>query len=214
MKITKFKDREEWLLARRGKITGSKVKDILVKRGNGEKVGYYQLIADKLAVLSDGLEDVSDMERGNTLEENAIKEFVRESGKSVNTDLVIFEHSTIDNIALSPDGYIEENGEIKEMVEIKCLSSARHIEALIKKEIPKEYKEQIQWYFIVNEDLDRVYMCFYDPRMTVHEFFYIVVNRSDYEDGELEYLETAMSDKLDSIKQKVEELIKGTDLEF
>ena len=54
MKINKYDNREEWLKSREGRITGSKLKDIIVKRGTGKKKGYYQLIADKIATNPDG----------------------------------------------------------------------------------------------------------------------------------------------------------------
>ena len=74
--IQKFQDKEEWLNARAGKITGSKLKDLIVKRGTGEKKGFYQLIADRVAIAPDG---ENPMDRGTRLEEEAIERFVKET---------------------------------------------------------------------------------------------------------------------------------------
>ena len=41
---------EEWLEWRKGKITGSRLNDIIVKRGTGRKLGFYEVIAERLAV--------------------------------------------------------------------------------------------------------------------------------------------------------------------
>ena len=54
---------------------------------------------------------------------------------------------------------------ITEAVECKCLSSASFIEALVTREIPSEYEHQVLQYFVVNEDLEKLYFVFYDPRM-------------------------------------------------
>ena len=72
MKINKFDSNEEWMLARRGRITGSRLKDIHVKRGTNEKIGYYQIIAERIAQEAG---DENPMERGHRLEEEAIEAF-------------------------------------------------------------------------------------------------------------------------------------------
>ena len=179
--IQKFQDKEEWLNARAGKITGSKLKDLIVKRGTGEKKGFYQLIADRVAIAPDG---ENPMDRGTRLEEEAIERFVKETGKDVNTDLVIFSRKDNPNIAFSPDAYGEEF-----VVEAKCLSSASHIEAYITQKVPSEYVEQTIQPFIVNDSLQTLYMVFYDPRIPAKDFFFLTIKREDYADQIVEYLE-------------------------
>ena len=76
------------------------------------------------------------------------------------------------NIAVSPDDYIRQT----EAVECKCLSSARHREAYLTKEIPADYEMQALQYFIVNEKLKTLYFVFYDPRMP-KDFFWLEVRR-------------------------------------
>ncbi|MCV6900789.1 YqaJ viral recombinase family protein, partial [Escherichia coli] len=83
------------------------------------------------------------------LEEEAVARFVKETGKEVNTDLVIFTRDDNENIAFSPDAYIGDT----EVVEAKCLSSASHIEAWLTQEVPSEYEEQTIQPFIVNDTL-------------------------------------------------------------
>jgi len=184
MKTLNFDDRESWLAARKGKITGSRLKDIIVKRGTGKKIGFYELIAERIAVDHDG-ENV--MDRGTRLEEEAIKCFEKATGKKVNQDLVIWCREDNDCIAISPDGIVEgENA----AVEAKCLSSARHIEAWYMQKVPDEYEYQIMQYFIVNDKLETMYMLFYDPRIPCKDFFFLTVHRKDVQaeiDACLEY---------------------------
>jgi len=182
MKRLKFEDKETWLSARLGKITGSRLKDVVTLKGTGKKIGYYELIAERLAIPPD---DQSAMERGIELEVEAIAQFVKETGKEVNTDLVIWQRDDNESISVSPDGYI---GEI-EAVECKCLSSARHIEAFLTNAVPKDYEFQVLQYFIVNEKLETLYLCFYDPRLAFKSFFYLTITRESVKDDVVTYLE-------------------------
>lgn len=161
MQLKKFQSKEEWLEARRGKITGSRLKDIVVKRGTSEKLGFYEIIAERLATTP---EDENPMDRGARLEEEAIQKYKEKTGLEVDTSLVIWEREDNSSIAISPDGVIGKKGAI----EIKCLSSARHIEAKITGKYPKDYHEQILQYFIVNDNLEVLHFVMYDPRMPQH----------------------------------------------
>lgn len=156
--ITKtFESEEAWLDGRKGKITGSRLKDIIVKRGTGEKKGYYELIAERIAQPAD---DENVMDRGHRLETEAIALFEEKTGKKFDTSLVIWEREDNTNIAISPDAFAET-----EAVEVKCLNSASHIEAYLTQQVPDEYEYQVLQYFIVNENLETLYFVMYDPRM-------------------------------------------------
>lgn len=181
MKILKFNEEQEWLDARRGKITGTRLKDLIIKRGTEKKIGFYELIAERIA-LPPSQENV--MDRGKRLEEEACERFAKETGKKVNNDLVLWQRDDNENIAVSPDGTIGKS----EAVECKCLSSALHIKAYLTKEVPAEYQEQAIQYFIVNQSLNKLYFVFYDPRMP-KDFFYLIILRKDVKDKILEYLE-------------------------
>lgn len=198
MQILKFEDKEAWFAARRGKITGSRLKDIVVKRGTGKKIGFYELIAERLAVEGDG-EDP--MERGTRLEEEAVARFAQETGKKVDTSLVLWQRDENDSIAISPDGFVGK----REAVEAKCLSSARHIEALLTQDVPDEYKYQVLQYFIVNEKLETLYLVFFDPRMSVKDYFVLTITREEKEAEIAELLEYERA-TLKEVNQIVNEL--------
>lgn len=180
MKIQQFDSEAQWLEARLGKITGTRLKD-LVMRGKSPKIGFYELIAERIAIPANG-ENV--MDRGHRLEDDAIQRFAKETGKKVKNELVIWYRDEDENIAISPDGSIGKT----EAVEVKCLSSARHLQALLTKEIPDEYEYQVLQYFIVNDKLKTVHFVFYDPRMP-KDFFWIDVNRKDVKAKVEEYLQ-------------------------
>ncbi len=198
MQTLTFDNREDWLSARKGKITGTRLKDIITKRGTGYKIGVYELIAERIAIEPD---EENVMERGVRLEDEAIERFKKETGKDVNTSLVIWTRDDETSIAVSPDGIIGE----KEAVEVKCLSSARHIEALITQEVPSDYEEQALQYFIVNDKLETLYLVFYDTRIPSRDFFFLEIKRDSVQEKIDEYIEYERK-ILEYVRAKVEEL--------
>lgn len=180
MQIQKFDSEEEWLEARLGKITGTRLKDLVSKRGTGKKIGFYELIAERIAIPASG---ENAMDRGKRLEDLAIERFIKETGEDVSNDLVMWLREDNPDIAISPDGTIGN----RKAVECKCLSSARHIEAWLTKKIPDEYEHQKLQYFIVNDELESLFWVFYDPRMP-KDFFYFEIKRQDVQAEIDEYL--------------------------
>ena len=180
MKVTKYESEEAWLEARLGKITGTRLKD-LISKGNSRKIGFYEIIAERIAIPAN---DENVMDRGHRLEDIALQEFAKKTKKKVKNDLVIWHRDDDENIAISPDGSIGKT----EAVEVKCLSSARHIEAYITKKIPDEYWYQALQYFIVNDKLKKLYFLFYDPRMPI-DLFWIEVIRKEVQKEVNDYIE-------------------------
>lgn len=171
MRIKTFADEAEWMLARRGKITGTRAGELLKKNGE-KKIGFYELIAERIATAPDG---ENPMERGRRLEEEAIIRFRVETGLEVNSDLVMWERDDAVDIAVSPDGSIDEES----AVEVKCLSSARHLEAYLTQTIPSEYIAQTRQYFVTNDKLQTLHVIFYDPRIACKDYFTLTVKRED-----------------------------------
>jgi predicted phage-related endonuclease len=180
MKVLKFDSEEAWLDARRGRIMGTKLKDLVSKRGTKPKIGFYELVAERVAIPPS---NEAAMDRGHRLEDVAVQRFRQKTGKKVKNELVIWHRDDDGNIAVSPDGSIGKT----EAVEVKCLSSARHLEAWLSKEVPSEYEYQVLQYFIVNDKLKTLYFCFYDPRMPI-DFFYLEVKRAAVKEKVDEYL--------------------------
>lgn len=203
MKIIKFENdddgQKEWLKFRVGKIGGSGLKDIIVFKGEGEKIMFYQLIADRLAIPKDS-EDARD--RGHRLEVEAIEELEKKIDKVFIKDLHIWQREDNESIMVSPDGYSEDE---KEAVEVKCLNTAEHIEALITGKYPVKYKYQVLQYFIVNDNLKKLYFVMYEPRLIVQQHIYFEINREDLESDIEKYLEYE-KEKLEKVNYWVEKL--------
>lgn len=185
MKTKHFSDKESWLANRIGKVTGSRLKELMTKPTNGKKsIGYYRFIADLLR--KPDYSEENPMARGNRLEPEAIAKFEEATGKTVDPSLVTWEHDDDPRIAVSPDGFIGAT----EAVEVKCLGSEYHLQAWDCKEVPKDYKEQSIQYFVVNPKLKILYFCFYDPRLIALDFFFLTIKREDAAEeikGQLEF---------------------------
>ncbi len=175
-----------------------------------KKIGYYELIAEKLAVSEEDFDgyvpNETPMDRGTRLESFAIKRFMQETGLEVDTSLIIWESEENPDIAISPDGVVTSTDNPNtEAVEAKCLASARHIEALITQQIPDDYFEQGIQYFVVNPMLDKLNFIFYDPRMVLaKDYFTIEMTRTDY----LEEINAQKQDQIQTL-QSVEEIVNS-----
>lgn len=153
-----------------------------------KKLEFYQVIADQLATLPD---DEWRMDRGIRLEDVAAERFAKDYNKKL--EVVGCCVSDADpRIINSPDRLITPsskdativNEKYTEALEIKCLSSARHLQAIIENVVPDEFFTQKVQYFVVNEHLETLYFAFYDERFKYKnlQLHVIKVTREDVGD--------------------------------
>ncbi len=200
MKILRFEDKLQWMEARKTKITGTRLKEIVVLKGTKKKKGFYEQIAERLA--DSRPEDENKMERGHELEIEAIELCEKELKKKFNHDLVIWERDDNSSISISPDAFLED---LTEAIEVKCLNSADHIKAVIEKEYPSDHKFQVYQYFIVNDELKKLHFVMHDPSLTVHPYVRFEIKREDIQKEINEYLEYQRKE-LEEIDAIVKEL--------
>lgn len=205
MLVKKYETQEEWLEDRYGKISGSKLKDVVVLRGNSRKIGFYQLVADRLAVIEAPMDA---RERGHLLEADAIAELEKATGLKLNNNVenekshIMWVSDENPNMAYSPDGYTDD---FKITAEAKCLSSARHCEIFIEDKIPSDFVPQMLQSFIVNEKQELHYFVSYDPRVTVKPVHIIVTKREDVE-NEIKFYKEYEEQVLAEVDEIVERL--------
>ena len=154
---------EEWKRLREGKLTGTKIGSIYAKSRKADVMfdtsrhllGFYELLAER---LTDADDLSSGIERGTELESEALRVASDELG-------IDFVHGNVweldENHIESPDGYTKD---LKIAIEIKCLSSARHIQAIYDDTPPAEYRTEYANYFLVNPKLEMLVVFLYDPR--------------------------------------------------
>lgn len=192
MKILHFtKNSPEWLSARTSLITGTKNKDLIVKRGTGKKKGFYQLIADRLTVekpkndfLPEDYELKEDARaRGHRLESEAIAEFRKiVPTLDIRDDCTLCVSEENPKLGYSPDAlvYTDKANNLIEpfaTIEVKCLDGANHIEALITQDY-SDFEWQLIQGFIVNPKQQYAYLVFYNPDLK-RPLHYILITRDE-----------------------------------
>lgn len=134
---------KEWLELRLGKVTASRITDVLAKGKSGEALTRedyrYELVVQRLT--GDPGESFTNaaMEWGTATEPQA--RIAYEAFADVFVEQVPFVlHPTIENFGCSPDGLVQDVG----LVEIKCPSSKNHIKYLNAGKPPAKYVPQMQ----------------------------------------------------------------------
>ncbi|HBO1698975.1 TPA: YqaJ viral recombinase family protein [Pseudomonas aeruginosa] len=118
---------DEWFSARLGKVTASKVKDVMAKGRGGApsatRQNYMmQLLCERLTGKREEGFTSAAMQRGTELEPIARSAYEFNAGvMTVETGLI--EHHRITGFAASPDGVVGTDG----LLEIKCPNTAQHI---------------------------------------------------------------------------------------
>ena len=136
---------EQWFLARKGKVTASKMADVMAKgRGGAESVtrAKYldQLVTERLTRdIQEGYTNEA-MQRGTDLEPIARAAYSFHTGFDV-VELGFVDHPDIDNAGASPDGLVGDCG----LVEIKAPNSNTHIEYILAGKPPAKYIPQMAW---------------------------------------------------------------------
>jgi putative phage-type endonuclease len=153
----------EWFAQRLGKVTASRVADIMAKTKTGVAAsrGNYlaQLVAERLTGQSADTFKSGAMQHGTETEPQARMVYEAETGQIV-TEVAMINHPTIEMSGASPDGFVGTDG----LVEIKCPNTSTHIATLLADKAPSGYMAQMQWQMACT---GRAWCDFvsFDPRM-------------------------------------------------
>tara|TARA_R110000868_G_scaffold188821_2_gene431651 strand:- start:1006 stop:1623 length:618 start_codon:yes stop_codon:yes gene_type:complete len=154
---------EEWFTARLGKVTASRVADVIAKTKSGYSTSrdnyMAQLVCERLTGKQGESFTNSAMQWGTETEPLA------RSAYEASTDIMVEElgfvlHPKIEMAGASPDGLVGLFG----MLEIKCPNTATHIEALLTETVPSKYITQMQWQMACAQRQWCDYVS-YDPRI-------------------------------------------------
>ena len=177
----------------------------------------YKLIAERIAKpinendYADRLGDrkYSAALRGEILEEEAREKVAQKLGKNI-IEGRVWQSDINENIICSPDGEIaNENGEITEAVEIKCLDNWKQVRAFYERQTPIEYKQQIIQYFAVNEKLEKLYFAMYSDSFALAPQLELLIFKFDRKDFEKEIQRAIYFEQsaLALVEQEVEKLL-------
>jgi len=196
---------DEWFQQRLGKVTASRISDVIAKTKTGVSTSrqnyIIQLVSERLTgkkgdsfvnqAMLDGIE-----------REGAARElYERTRGVSV-TEVGFFDHPTIAMSGASPDGAVnaEEDGKYAGLIEVKSPIETTHTNTLISKSVPSKYIPQMQWQLACT-GAKWVDFVSYNPNFP--EELQLFVARVDRNDDMINELETEVIKFLDEVEQTI-----------
>lgn len=194
----------EWFNERLGKVTASRVADVIAKTKTGwgsSRANYAaQLVAERLTGK------VTDSYRNAAMDWGIMTEPDARVAYEFLTDATVervgfVPHPTIAMSGASPDGLIGNDG----LVEIKCPNTATHIETLLGQSVPGKYNTQMQWQMACTGRKWCDFVSF-DPRMP--ESMRLFVKRIERDTTAVRDLETSVSEFLAEIDETVSRLLE------
>lgn len=189
----------EWHLARVGKVTASRMGDLMARTKTGWGAGranyMAELIAERLTgVPADSFSSPA-MKWGTETEPQARSayEFFRDTQVE---EVGFMDHPALPFSGASPDGLIGKDG----LVEFKCPNTATHIETLLGSSVPSKYMMQMQWQMACTGRQWCDFVSF-DPRMP--ESMRLFVRRLNRDNTGIYELEQAVAEFLRELGEKL-----------
>lgn len=169
----------EWLAARAGNVTASRIADVLAKVKSGEAASRKnykaEIVVERLTGAPAGSYTNAAMQWG--VEQEPFARAAYEVSRDVLVEKVGFVyHPTIEFAGASPDGLVGEDG----LVEIKCPNTANHLAYILANAAPTDYIAQMQWQMACT---GRKWCDFvsYDPRVPERLQLFVVRVQRDRE---------------------------------
>ena len=134
---------DEWFAARLGKVSGSRVADIMAEGRGGtpsatRKNYMMQLLCERLSGTRVETFQSAQMRRGNELEPVARFAYEMQTVELV-TEASFILHPTIENFGASPDGLVGDRG----LLEIKAPNTAQHVAVIQSQKHDPQYEWQM-----------------------------------------------------------------------
>ena len=194
----------EWHQLRLGKVTASRVADILAKTKTGPSASRQNYLIELALQRTTGIiqESYSNsaMEWGTQTEPQARVAYEVRTNNFVD-QVAFIEHPSIDWFGCSPDGLVSDRG----LVEIKCPNSTTHWEYFKYNRPPTKYVIQMQAQLAVT-GRDWCDFVSFDPRMP--ERSQLLVVRVDRDNAFIEEMEAEIKQFLSEVEVEVN-LMKG-----
>ena len=192
----------EWFASRLGKVTASRVADVIAKTKSGYSASrdnyMAQLICERLTGQQGESFTNAAMTWGTETEPLARSAF--EAYADVMVEEVGFvPHPRIRDSGASPDGLVGLVG----MLEIKCPNTATHIDTLLTQTVPGKYITQMQWQMACCERQWCEFVSF-DPRLP--QDLQLFVKRVEFDPEYVSMLEKEVIQFLAELDDKVNKL--------
>lgn len=193
---------DAWKQIRCGKVTASRVSDIVAKTKSGpaaSRANYMaQLVCERLTGTPAETYSNAAMVHGTETEPEARSAYEFYQGVTVE-EVAFVPHPKIDQAGCSPDGLVGDDG----LIEIKCPQSATHLETLLGQAVPAKYETQMQFQMACT---GRKWCDFvsYDSRMP--ENMRLFIKRLPRDDKRIAELESEIAAFLLEMAVKISEL--------
>ena len=187
---------EEWHQIRLGKVTASRVADVMSKVKTGESAGRknykMDLVVERLTNSPTSSFSSPAMQWGTETEPLARMAYEAKFGLFV--DQVAFcNHPTIKNFGCSPDGVVGDG-----LIEIKCPNTTTHIEYLMGGIPPAKYVPQMQTQMACTGARWCDFVSF-DPRLPSE--LQLIVIRLNRDDAYIQEIEVEVKQFLEEVEQ-------------
>lgn len=193
---------DEWFAARLGKVTASRIADLMARTKTGWGAGRANYMAELLCERLTGqtAERFTNaaMQWGTDTEPQARAAYEFLTGNTV-TEVGFADHPRIAMSGASPDGLVGADG----LVEIKCPNSATHIETLLSETVPGKYRMQMLWQMACT---GRAWCDFvsFDPRLPGDMQLWLC--HVTPAPGEIDAVESAVAEFLGELDAKIDAL--------
>lgn len=195
----------EWFAQRLGKVTASRVADVIAKTKTGYSTSrdnyMAQLVCERMTnTVAESYSNAA-MQWGTETEPLARAAY--EAHEDVLVDEVaMISHPTIEAAGASPDGLVGDDG----LLEIKCPNTATHIDTLLSQLVPTKYMTQMYWQLACTGRQWCDFVSF-DPRLPKElQLFVVRVPRNDVYIAMLEEEVKKFLTELDGKIMKLNEL--------
>ena len=195
---------QEWHLQRVGKVTASRLADVMATIKSGEaatRMNYKaQLVAERLTGAPTESFTSGAMQHGTEQEPIAREAYERARG-SIVEQVAFVDHPIIPMSGASPDGLVDDG-----LVEIKSPNTSTHIDTLLQRKIPNKYNLQMQWQMACTGRKWCDFVSF-DPRLPEHlQLCVIRVPRDEDLISECEYKVQQFLSEVDNLTSRLEKL--------
>jgi putative phage-type endonuclease len=195
-----------WLTERTGRVTASRVVDVVSKLKNGKysaarETYMMELLVEALTGRAADHYVTAEMQFGIENEGLARSMYEIKTGTEVErVGLVI--HPTIERSAASPDGLVGDDG----LIEIKCPKTSTHLRYLMDEAVPEQYLPQMLWQMACT---GRQFCDFvsYDPRLP--EEFGLFIVRLTREEEVIEEMQCEVENFIRELNAMAVKLLKG-----
>ena len=195
---------DEWFAIRCGKVTASRVADVIATTKSGYSASRANYEAQLICEILTGkpAESYSNaaMQWGTETEPLARAQYELKTGNMVN-QIGFVVHPIIEQAGASPDGLIGEDG----CIEIKCPNTSTHLDTLLSQKVPSKYITQMTWQMVCT---GRKWCDFvsYDPRLP--ENLQLFIERIELDEDYAKKLQNEVVMFLVEVNEKVEKLRK------